>query len=277
MGKSVVKASYLVEKFKYMVDNKWKYQTNAAGEGFVDCSGAFYYWYSKAGSYMYHGSNTIWRRYATKKGAIGEIDLVPGMAVFKRREWTLNDHDNQYYLDSEGNFYHIGLYIGNGIVAEAKDTAHGCVYSNLRIWQYCAQLKNTEYDLDENSAKKSDESYVEELATNIGHVSTPGGGTLNLRKKPSTDRDSTILKRIPNGTEITLLSKQSGWYKVSYLGTNGYCSAEYIIEGNNGQSDEYGQTWMVSCQGLNRYNHELLINFLNENNIEYISYEEGGD
>lgn len=69
-----VKASYLVEKFKYMLDHKWKYVAGGAKEGAVDCSGAFTYWYAQAGSYMYHGSNTMWRKYSVQKGAIGTLD-----------------------------------------------------------------------------------------------------------------------------------------------------------------------------------------------------------
>lgn len=89
-----------------MIEQKWKYVANAASNGAVDCSGAFSYWYKQAGGYMYHGSNTMWRKYSVTKGKIGEIDLLPGMAVYKWR----NDgkEPDQYRHDGIGNFYHVG-------------------------------------------------------------------------------------------------------------------------------------------------------------------------
>lgn len=47
-----------------MADQKWRYVAGGASEGEVDCSGAFTYWYKKAGSTMAHGSNTMWREYS---------------------------------------------------------------------------------------------------------------------------------------------------------------------------------------------------------------------
>lgn len=41
----------------------------------------------------------MWRQYTLEKGRIGEIPLVPGMAVFKRREWSANDANNRWYGD----------------------------------------------------------------------------------------------------------------------------------------------------------------------------------
>lgn len=92
MAYATVKASYLVTNSKVMAlpwcspKKPWKYVAGGASAGAVDCSGAFTYWYNKAGSFMYHGSNTMWRKYTTLKGKIGSIDLVPGMAVFKMRQ-----------------------------------------------------------------------------------------------------------------------------------------------------------------------------------------------
>ena len=86
---------------------------------------------------MYHGSNTMWRQYSTKKGKIGEIDLYPGMAVYKWR----NDgkEPSQYQDDGIGNFYHVGLYIGDGQVVEAKGTKYGVVYSCINQWTHASR------------------------------------------------------------------------------------------------------------------------------------------
>lgn len=129
-----------------MADEKWKYVAGAAKQGEVDCSGAFTYWYKKGGSYMYHGSNTMWRQYAPKKGKIGEIELVPGMPVYK---WRKDGKEpDKYKNDGIGNFYHVGLYIGDGQVVEAKGVRSGVVYSCISEWTHCSTLKYTEYDVE---------------------------------------------------------------------------------------------------------------------------------
>jgi hypothetical protein len=201
---------------------------NAAEQGAVDCSGAFYYWYGKAGSYMYHGSNSMWRDYTTEKGRIGDIPLIPGMAVFKRRDWKSSDQSNRYYGDDEGNFYHVGLYIGGGKVAEAQDTEHGCVYTNIEIWSHCARLKNTIYDTDTASEEAAASNQEEkELNGKKGIVITEDG-RLNVRKTPSLK--GVILDRLEKGTEVNLLEKRGDWYLVQYGGRRGWCSANYIEE-----------------------------------------------
>ncbi|WP_251131050.1 SH3 domain-containing protein [Exiguobacterium sp. s189] len=49
---------------------------------------------------------------------------------------------------------------------------------------------------------------------------------LNLRKSASTS--SSILTTIPNGKEIIYLSTSGSWFKVSYNGTIGYVSSDYV-------------------------------------------------
>lgn len=218
MAYATVKASYLVTNFKVMAlpwcspKKPWKYVAGGASEGAVDCSGAFTYWYNKAGSFMYHGSNTMWRKYTTLKGKIGSIDLVPGMAVFKMRQD--GKEPDQYKGDGLGNFYHVGLYIGDGKVIEAQSTKTGVVTSCISSWGYAARLKYTEYDLNEGG----------EYPT-TGTVVT-AGGPLNMRSEPS--KSGAILTRIPNGTALTITGKNGDWYAVSYTGKSGYVSAQYI-------------------------------------------------
>lgn len=75
LGTAEVKASDFIREFQRMLG--WKYEWSAAREGCVDCSGAFTYAYKKLGGNMVHGSNTMWRQYATEKGKLGSIALVP--------------------------------------------------------------------------------------------------------------------------------------------------------------------------------------------------------
>lgn len=223
MSTKTVKASYQVDKFKYMVENKWKYVAGGAKAGEVDCSGAFTYWYNQAGSYMYHGSNSMWRKYSTQVGKIGEIELVPGMPVYKIRDWKSSESGNPWYNTEPGDVYHVGLYIGNNQVVEAKGTRYGVVYSKLSTWTHAGRLKYTDYDLDEEGNKVSDE--VKNPFPTMGIVTTESG-RLNVRKEPTTKSD--VMTRIPKGEMITLEGVVDGWYKVRYNGYDGYVSSEFI-------------------------------------------------
>lgn len=211
-----VNASYLVEKFTYMVNKKWKYEAGAAREGYVDCSGAFTYWYKQANSFMYHGSNTMYRKYSTENGKIGEINLVPGMAVYKHK----NDgkEPTQYKNDGIGNMHHVGLYLGNGMVAEAKGTKWGCVFSDVNEWDYASRLKYTNYDVYESSS--------DPVEPQKGVVNTQSG-SLNMRTSPTTS--ASIITTIPKGTEVLIYDESNGWYKVEYKGKTGWVSGKYIL------------------------------------------------
>jgi len=64
------------------------------------------------------------------------------------------------------------------------------------------------------------------LAAN-GTVTTPDNATLRLRSEASTE--SAILKKLANGSVVEVLSSlDGGWYQVTYDGTTGYVSAEYL-------------------------------------------------
>lgn len=60
-----------------------------------------------------------------------------------------------------------------------------------------------------------------------GTVTTPEGSPLRLRSEASIE--STVLKKLTNGSVVEVLSSlDGGWYQVTYDGTTGYVSAEYL-------------------------------------------------
>ena len=56
--------------------------------------------------------------------------------------------------------------------------------------------------------------------------------TVNFRSAASTS--STVLGELKNGTAVTVLSTSNGWSKVSYAGTTGYISADYLVTASSG-------------------------------------------
>ena len=203
-----VKASDLIREFKRMIG--WKYEWGAAREGCVDCSGAFAYAYKRLGGYMYHGSNTMWRKYTTMKGKREEVLLLPGMAVFK---WKKDGGP-----DSQGNYYHVGCYVGDGLVIEAQSKNTGVVVSDVSKWPYAAQLKETVYDVQAGE--------VDAVTVECRAKVTTESGKLNLRKAPN----GSLITRIPRNEEIDVLKWDAaeGWALVVYSGKQGYASQEFL-------------------------------------------------
>lgn len=81
---------------------------------------------------MYHGSNTMWNKYCTCKGTLQSgITIRPGTAVF--------------LVNSAGSRHHVGLFIGDDTVIEAKGTAYGVVTSKLSHWDEWGELAGVDY------------------------------------------------------------------------------------------------------------------------------------
>ena len=167
----VISTSALIEKFKKALADKWGYIWGTAGEKWTaakqanlekttdadrensrkygskwighmvaDCSGLFSWAFKQLGGYMYHGSDTMYRKYCTAKGELKSgkrtdgQGLKPGTAVF-------------VWKDSKGKYTHVGLYIGGVMVIEAKGAQAGVTTSKITDskWTNWGELKNVDY------------------------------------------------------------------------------------------------------------------------------------
>ncbi len=153
----MITAQALIAKFQFALDQKWGYIWGGAGQTWTqakqdaatrpmtvkygsrwigkrvaDCSGLFSWAFKELGGYMYHGSNTMWNKYCTSKGTLQSgITLHPGTAVF--------------LVNSAGSRHHVGLFIGDDTVIEAKGTAYGVVTSKLSHWDEWGELTGVDY------------------------------------------------------------------------------------------------------------------------------------
>lgn len=167
------------------------------GHVVADCSGLFKWAFKQLGGEMYHGSNTMYLKWCTDKGKLNKgkradgKTLKPGTAVFT---WNGN------------NYSHVGLYIGNGQVIEARNTRQGVVFSNVtdNRWMNWGELKGVDY-----SAKNSD--------------STPSSNPADKSSLPT-------LKRGNKGEYVTLLQTE--------LVNRGYDIGSYGIDGDFGKCTE---------------------------------------
>ena len=211
----MIRCDDLIALFQLMYAEHWAYEWGAARRGTVDCSGAFVYAFKQLGGNIYHGSNTIARKYV---GAF-QKEPVPGFAAFK---WKKTDSDK--YKDGRGDFYHIGLVDADGEhVLNAKGTKAGFCRDPVSGWYSFAPLLAVSYD-DKGEAWS---------VTEYKAIVNVKSGRLNMRSGPGSNY--SIVERLPNGTPLIVLAEfdtdgdgKANWAFVDEDGTQGYVSMAYI-------------------------------------------------
>ena len=235
----MISTNALIAKFQYAIDNHWGYiwgqagavwteakqkaatreQTVQYGSQWIghrvaDCSGMFYWAFKELGSYMYHGSDTMYRKYCTANGTLNGgkrtdgLPLIPGTAVFV---WKPEDQ----------KYGHVGLYIGNGKVIEAQGTKAGVIYSDVsnKKWTNWGELKDVDYGAEPTPVPPVPTGYAEVTGKRVA-----------LRKAPTTQ--ASIIMRINTGEIVKLETPPpSEWDYVSYQGHVGYMMKEFLHEG----------------------------------------------
>lgn len=169
-----------------------KHGSKWIGSRVADCSGLFVWAYKQYNVYLPHGSNSIWKSYLQSKGELNNgkrtdgKELRPGTAVFRK-----NGTD----------YYHIGLYIGNGQTIEAQGTTTGVVISKISRWHAWGELKHVQYD---EEVSKVSETYK------TAYVAVDGG--VNFRTKASVGAEKIGV--LPKGKQIQAYDIGNGWCKV---------------------------------------------------------------
>lgn len=147
----------------------------------------------------------------TKKGDISKLPEVPGVLVFM-------DH-------------HVGIYIGNGEVIEAKGHAYGVVKTKLkgRGWKKYGYCPWVEYPKEKKTddVPKPKPKPKNDAKSTTGVVHTGSHKNLNVRTSPRI-ASSNIVDSLANGTKVKILSKTGDWYAISHGGKTRYVYAKYI-------------------------------------------------
>ena len=237
-----ISTAALIEKFQYALSNDWGYIWGTAGEKWTearqkalekttdadresgrkygskwightvaDCSGLFSWSFKQLGGTMYHGSDTLYRKYTTSCGTLKNgkrtdgKELLPGTAVF-------------VYKDAKKKYTHVGLYIGNGWVIEAASTQDGVIKTKVSAskWTHWGTLKGVDYDMK-----------PEPIPAGYAKVT---GKRVALRSAPT--KQASVILRVDTGKEVKLEQPPpSEWDYVSYGGKKGYMMKEFLEEG----------------------------------------------
>ena len=203
----------------------------------IDCSGLFVKAYRDQGASIYHGSNTIYRKYCSEKGKLTSVNqLQPGMAVFK---WNSNTPEK--FNDGLGDFQHIGLVVSvNPLRIVHASSAAGCVTTDTKLgkWAYWGWLKDVARDAVIPTKPEDDQGGDEEsmAETQYATVTADSGSTVNMRTKAKVS--AALVERIPIGARVELLGTVGSWTKVKFGSRTGYMMTRFLTAEEDQELDE---------------------------------------
>ena len=185
----------------------------------IDCSGLFVKCYWDQGASIYHGSNTIYRKYCSDKGKLTSVgQLQRGMAVFK---W--NPNTPAKFDDGLGDFQHIGLVVSvSPLRIIHASSAAGCVTTDTKLgkWAYWGWLKDVARDGITPEPVKGDEEPVKAV------VFAESGSTVNMRVRANAS--AALVERVTIGATVEVLGTGNKWSKVKYGIWTGYIMTQFL-------------------------------------------------
>ena len=203
----------------------------------IDCSGLFVKAFRDQGASIYHGSNTIYRKYCSEKGKLTSVSqLQPGMAVFK---WNPNTPEK--FNDGLGDFQHIGLVTSvNPLRIVHASSAAGCVTTDTKLgkWAYWGWLKDVAKAdglppaSDEPTGGDEEPMATTEFAT----VIADSGSTVNMRTKAKST--AALVERVPLGARVEALGTCGSWTKVRFGSRTGYMMTKFLTAEEDQEPDE---------------------------------------
>ena len=109
------------------------------GHTVADCSGLFSWAFKRLGGYMYHGSDTMYRKYCADKG-----ELVKG----RRADGGALKPGTAVFVWNGKNYSHVGLYTGDNTVIEAMGTINGVTTTKVTAgkWTHWGELAGVDYN-----------------------------------------------------------------------------------------------------------------------------------
>lgn len=189
-----------------------KYGSKWIGHMVTDCSGLVYWALKQLSIETVHHATYLYTNWCKVKGKMlngkridGEA-MKPGSLVFLK--------------GSEEKIHHVGVYVGNGEVIEAKGTQSGVILSDLSRWDYWGELKVVDYTNNTFPEPALSSDTVRAILDKNPNT------YVNVRNAPSAKADRMF--QLAKGSIVDILSQDQGWIQIRYGGRIGWASAEYF-------------------------------------------------
>lgn len=204
-----------------------------------------------------HGSNYAARNEMRTLDAIsGKDDLTVGEVVYKAK----STGDIGYSLPSRYkssadrlDYYHVGVVRSVSPLKIVHCTSPGIVVDKkLGKWAHHGQLSRVDYsgtgDTEQSGKEETREDVAKPMQTAI--VTADTGNTVNLRKSASTA--STVLAKVPVGTNVEISTESGKWTMVTYGGKTGWMQSKYLVSSDQQGSAETNENIMARLDDVER-------------------------
>ena len=201
-----------------------EYGSKWIGKTVTDCSGLIrraLYW---LGESIVHHARYIYTDYCSKKGKLvnglredGTIPL-PGSAVFLQGK--------------EPKIHHVGVYIGNDTVIEAKGTIYGVVTSHLNHWDHWGELDMVDYT--DAASLETEDLYPQQDSLEDSQAGTIFKAVVNnpnrfLNVRSSGSGNSSVEFQVEKGSIVEVLDAgEPDWWQIRYGNRIGWAASKYL-------------------------------------------------
>lgn len=158
---------------------------------------------------------TAFYQHCNKKGTIDTFDKVPGRLVFKGKPSKMS---------------HVGVYIGDGKIIEAKGHKYGVVESKLdATWDYwgqCELIQEGSAPAPAPAPQPAPAPTPAPAPSSEAYKVKTNGSPLALRVAPNTK--ATLLAWMPNGSKVKVNGTSGSWSHTTYNGKTGWAYSKWL-------------------------------------------------
>lgn len=85
--------------------------------------------------------------------------------------------------------------------------------------------------IEQTTQPSAEETTAGDMLAEGKYVVKTAGSVLNMRS--AADKTASVLAKIPNGTEVTVVSSVQGWAYIDYKGTKGWVSSDFLAKASD--------------------------------------------
>ena len=199
-----------------------RYGSQWIGHMVTDCSGLIYWACLQLGEKTVHHATYLYTDWSRPKGKLVSIPANEAGETKGRDDGqTIQPGTLVFLKGSEPKIHHVGVYIGDDTVIEAKGTKSGVVTSRLSHWEYWGELKVIDY-----TGAEAPESGDKPVSGTRAVVCNPHTW-LNVRNEPNEGANRVM--RVMKGTTVDVVEMTNDdWWKISCNGKTGYAVSKYL-------------------------------------------------
>lgn len=227
---------FLDKALQLFNSNPKRREPGDGSDGYCDCIGYLIGSLRRTGLKWtgIHGSNWAARKEAINLHSVKSVsDLEVGDMVLKgcqpgASRYALPGRYKQsgaYYNGDLTDYYHAGLVYSTNPLEIRHMSSKMTIDKKIGNWNYAAKLKPL-VDAGAYDETISGDTIVLPSSGTQARVTAPSGGTVNLRKTPSTR--GAITAKVPLSTIVTIKQPGEEWCKIKYGNKIGYMMAKFL-------------------------------------------------